>query len=250
MRHFLIREHYYFGWGLFAVVMLVFFVLARRLPSSPQPSDEAIAPQPGGFSYAGIAAACVAMIIGPAWSLAATRPDAEHVAVRQLPTDPAGWRGPLAASESWQPDFPGADAQQRAEYRRAADVVEVYVATYASQRQGKELVGFDNSILDKHQDALLAERRVTDDALTVNEIETDRSGRSALIWYRYEIGSRYLARGIAAQLQYAVASLAGAPTSRLVALRTDCGVDCGAARSRLAELLQTLQQPETAESVR
>jgi EpsI family protein len=240
MRHFLIKDHYYFGWGLFAVLMVVFFLLARRLPPSPQPANGPSASPRGGFSYAGIAAACVAMIVGPAWSLAASNPAAAQVAVRELPTNPGAWRGPLAASDSWQPDFPGADAQQQVEYRSTSSAVRVYVATYASQRQGKELVGFDNSLLDKHHDTLVAERRVSQDGLEVNELETERSGTTALIWYRYEIGSRYLARGIAAQLQYAVASLVGAPTSRLIALRTECVPDCAAARPQLAELLQTL----------
>jgi len=249
MHHFLIKDHYYFGWGLFAVLMAVFFVIARRLPPSSEPAH-ATSPLRGGFSYAGVVAACVAMIIGPAWSLAVATSDAEQVAARELPTNPGAWRGPLVAGNSWQPHFPGADAQQHVEYRSASSAVEVYIATYASQRQGKELVGFDNSILDARQDSLLAEQRVAHEGFEVNEIEADRSGRSALIWYRYEIGSRQFARGIAAQLQYGVTSLAGAPTSRLLALRTDCVPDCAAVRPRLVELLQTLQQIETGEAAR
>ncbi len=242
MQHFLVRvDHYYFGWFVFAFAMALFFAIARRLPLSE--STEASAGEvtpPGRVKLAGVAAALAAMIVGPVWSLVASASNASSEPAA-LPVDPGEWRGPLSARSRWQPYYPGADAQQRAEYRGTTGVVTVYVATYASQRQGKELIGYDNSILGKSSAASTSAASLPDLMIKELEVSVPDEGR-ALIWYRYRIGARPFARDITAQLYYGAASLVSRPVSQIIAMRAECVPDCAQARAAMTDLLQELSE--------
>lgn len=242
MQHFLIQvDHYYFGWFVFAIAMVLFFAIARRLPLAASPESGAqTASAPSRVKLSGVAAALAAMIVGPVWSFLAAASDASS-APAALPVDPGDWRGPFSASSRWQPYYPGADAEQRAEYRREANAVTVYVATYARQRQGKELIGYDNSILGKSSDTVASAASLPD--LVIKELEVSEPGSAtSLVWYQYTIGSRALARDITAQLYYGAASLVSSPVSRIVAMRAECASDCAQARAALTDLLQELSK--------
>jgi exosortase A len=242
MQHFLVRvDHYYFGWFVFAFAMALFFAIARRLPLSETAEVRAEdATPPGRVKLAGVAAALAAMIVGPVWSLVAAASSASGEPAA-LPVDPGEWRGPFSAPSRWQPHYPGADAQQRADYRGTTGAVTVYVATYASQRQGKELIGYDNSILGKSSDASASAASLPDLMIKELEVSGPDEGRS-LIWYQYRIGARPFARDITAQLYYGVASLVSSPVSQIIAMRAECVPDCAQARAALTDLLQELSE--------
>jgi exosortase A len=245
MQHFLIQvDHYYFGWFVFAIAMALFFTIARRLPLASLQTEIEQTPMPSRVKLSGVAAALAAMIVGPAWSLLAAASEST-AASAIFPIDPGDWRGPFSASNRWQPYYPGADAEQRVEYRDAAHSVTVYVATYARQRQGKELIGYENSILGKSSDSVASTALLPE--LTIKELEVSGSDSGAsLVWYRYRIGSRAFARDITTQLYYGAASLVSRPASRIIGMRTECVPDCVQARSRLADLLQELSKQSEA----
>ncbi|MGH8185055.1 MAG: exosortase C-terminal domain/associated protein EpsI, partial [Steroidobacteraceae bacterium] len=235
---------YYFGWLVFAVAMVLFFAIARRLPLAPSAepgAQEAVSSS--RVKLSGVAAALAAMIVGPAWSLVAVASQASS-APAALPVDPGDWRGPFTTRSHWQPYYPGADAQQRADYRGETGAVTVYVATYARQRQGKELIGYDNSILGKSSAADASAASLPD--LTMKELAvSEPDSRRSLVWYQYRIGSRSFARDITAQLYYGVASLVSSPVSRIIAMRAECVPDCAQARAALTDLLQEVNEHRT-----
>src|SRR5690606_42083039 len=111
MQHYLVRvEHYRFGWVVFAAMMIVFFLTARRMPSQGGESLREGGERTGsvgghGLSPVGLVAAIAALAVAPAWNVlaplqaSAASPDSAAPAI-------AGWHGPdaIALSESsWQP---------------------------------------------------------------------------------------------------------------------------------------------------
>jgi exosortase len=252
MQHYLVRvDHYYFGWGVFALAMVLFFVIARRMPlSAPQATaHRADSSAKGTSRLGGVAAALIALSIGPAWSIANGASNAASgamVGANTLPVDPGAWRGPFADRGSWQPRYPAADLQQRGEYRSSIGAISAFVAAYSYQRQGKEMIGFDNSLLGDSPVEITATARHELAGYSVKELELiDANGRMSVLWYRYRIGSRYFSSDLPTQLYYGLASLVSAPTSRLIALRADCSVDCEKARTALAELLRAFDEQAT-----
>jgi hypothetical protein len=145
-----------------------------------------------------------------------------------------------------------ADAVDLQDYRGDLQTVSAFAAVYVDQRQGKEMVGYANSVAGAADTAIVAAQRVQVAETSFNEILTrDPTGQEALVWYRYEVGGRHMTSGIQEQLWYGIKSLTGTAVSRVIALRADCAKDCSAARQSLrgfAEALESLQSSEASAS--
>lgn len=250
MQHSLITEgHYYFGWKVFAVTMVVFFLLARRLPISTSavaaeghcPAGNAMSPATGRFAGVftvgalGLAVALAAMSFGPLW--AALTPAARPVTdtVMLLPDELPDWQ-PENVPVDWQPVFVGADRTRQQTYHSNGQVVSAFAGIYYEQRQGKEMVGYDNTMTGTAQMQIVAVRRVELADGVFNELQTQGTNRAqALFWYRYEVGGSRTVSNLASQLLYGFKSLSGPPVSNVWVLRSNCGQDCNAARQTLNE---------------
>jgi exosortase A len=239
MQHYLVRvEHYRFGWVIFAITMIAFFLIARRLPvAPPRPqSTQADISTPKRSLFA-VALALGALAFGPLWNLfmpvrAASLPSANEM----LPRSVASWTGPDDAFDTpWKPVFNGADQQQFGRYSDGARSVEVYVADYATQAQGRELVGYDNSVVGAGAETL-SEARDPTSGPAIDVTIRERDGSHSAIRYFYRVGGLRTDRGTLAQVWYGVSSLVGAPRSSIVAMRAECRPDCAAAQGAFADL--------------
>jgi EpsI family protein len=244
MNTYLVRDHYGFGWVVFAIMLIAFFPLARRLASAP--AAPAFQPSAGVQTTAGhlpVAAALilVCLAVGPAWQLAADRREPPRVTA-DLPQDPsANWTGPRAAPRDWTPQFPGADAQRIGVYLRGEQRITAFTAAYAVQRHARKLVGYGVEILDEDE-RQLSDRRIDVAGQSVAEIEAESPGdRHAIVWLRYTVGARHFTSGWWAQLRYGWDSLLGSPGSSVMLLRAQCDGDCAAARTSLTKFVTDTQ---------
>jgi EpsI family protein len=211
MRHYLVTvDHYYFGWLLFAASMILFFFVANRLPvanrapaaASPMASAQRRAP------VLSVALALGVSALGPVWLLAA--PSAQAASGRpSILASASGWQGPdRPASYSWKPLYRGADVQDRAVYTRQGRTVMVYVATYLSQHQGKELVGHDNSVIGDTPARIEDVTRIPLGEAVVNEARLNWAGtKTSLLQYYYQVGRVRTPSAPVAQLLYGWSSL-------------------------------------------
>jgi exosortase A len=251
MQHYLVRvDHYRFGWVLFAGCMTIFFMLARRLPASPRretPDESAVIADMGTLAR-GAAYAITAFALAPIWSsVSPTVAAAGFESVVLLPSKLNGWTGPQPEQENgWRPVFIGADRSQIGVYRNvhSGAIVEMFAAVYAKQAQGKELVGYGNSIAGADHDGLQRDR--IDAGWEVVELKAASDGRPWLIWYYYEVDGVRTATDRFAQIYYGLASLRSDPLSSVVALRTLCASDCAAERLHLKDFMFTLEASSTA----
>ena len=92
---------------------------------------------------AAVAAAAVALTaLPPAWTMAVSAAAARPVPADFALPEPPGWRRIEGAPE-WRPNFAGADLVRLARYRDSRGrEVDLAVAVYARQSEGRELVGF------------------------------------------------------------------------------------------------------------
>ena len=240
MQSYLVRvSHYGFGWAVFALAMTVFFVIASRLPVSSQARDSAAHTAARNTRVAAQPAvpwvvACAALAVGPVLSLLAMQGDAAAVAAFPAPSTIPGWTGPLPDTGGWRPIFKGADREELAAYQRGNMSVEWYTADYAYQRQGRKLLGFENSIPGAGDFTILGKDVETTAAKPFVDLHLrDSDGKESLLWYLYKIGTRTMTSGLRAQLWYGVASVAGPVDSQIVAFRAQCDADCTFAREQL-----------------
>jgi hypothetical protein len=117
----------------------------------------------------------------------------------------------------------------------------VYLATYLSQHQDKELIGYWSSVYEPDTEVVATGTR--DFAgRTVNEIQLgNQTVADRIVWYAYVVGERQMRRGVEAQLSYALGTLRGAPAASVYAISTSCVPDCASARRVLADFLPNVR---------
>lgn len=238
--------HYVFGWVVFAVVLVIYVLMADRL-LEPLPSDSITAPLPQASAAACVpgetarllvaSAALVLLALGPACAVYdSSLPDAA-LPTRLLQPAVGGWQGPVSAVPDWQPQFPGADAQALGAYRRGDVRVMAYEAAYASQRHGKKAIGYGTSAAGRGQVVAATQISVVG-RLVLQQLLADPEGGQSLLWLWYQVGGRTFASGRRAQLWYGLEAVARIPRSRVVAIRTPCAASCANARAALERFVR------------
>jgi EpsI family protein len=240
MQSYLVRvSHSEFGWVIFAVAMTVYFLIAVRMaPTTATATQDALARDPisipakANALLLGAGLALSAMAIGPIWNMAVPLDPARLPATGMLlPSHVGAWKGPQSVADAdWQPLFPAADLVQMGKYSTAGKDVEMFVAAYSSQRQGKEIVSYDNSVVGK--DAATLSRQDLP-GHTKEVVAVAPNGHQFVVRYFYQIGSLRTDNDLQEQLHYATASLHGNPLSMAVAMSARCAPDCDAARATL-----------------
>lgn len=236
MQHYLVRvEHYRFGWVVFAVMMALFLLIARRLPANDADAvrEARIETSSPAMLTRGVLLGLIASALAPAWNLlvpvkAAPAPAPD----RLLPSNPGQWQGPSAGFD-WKPVFAGADIVRLGRYSSGERHVAMYMAVYLSQEPGRQLAGYGNSIAGAEAEPM-SHSRVAGIVPTIEAVVQDKSG-TAVIRYFYQVGDSVASRGAIAGLSYGLRSLIGAPLSRVVAMRSACVPDCEAARIALMD---------------
>lgn len=144
-------DHILYGWLFFALVIAILFAAAwpffDRGPDEPAFDPSALqparpAPEPVARPAAIAAAALLIAAVPPAWSAAVAGAGARPVSASfALPAVP-GWEA-VPPDRSWRPSYPGADLYRFARYRDSGGrTVDLALAVYARQEEGRELVGF------------------------------------------------------------------------------------------------------------
>lgn len=242
MQHYLVRvDHSTYGWAVFAVMMVVFFVIVRRLPTAAEEPESAALAQSSALQPKwplAVTTALAAIALGPLWSVLAPISAAPLPQAGELLPSATPWSS-ASAGPSWQPVFRGADLEQRGYYQRGGMRIEGYAAAYASQTQRKELIGYANSLTGA--DLSIVSSTPIEPRGPANElIVQDTAGAQFVLWYFYRIGSLQTRSDFEAQVAYGVKTLTGSPISTVVALRAPCSTDCDAARAELHAAIRTV----------
>lgn len=242
MQHFLVRvDHYYFGWVVFALAMTVFFLVARRFPAHQPDRQEQRLPigveSSRRHTVSWALVSLVAIGLGPSIGVLIPVASAAKPNVL-LPEHVDGWSKLDTCSFAWHPAYVGADSTSMQSYAAPAGEVCAFTVTYLSQRQGKELTGFPNSLAGS--EARHTRTRTAEGAF--NEVRwANEDGDTIVAWYTHAIGERATSSSVAAQLIYGTRTLVSSPASSIVAVAARCTSDCGEERDRLHRLLQDMR---------
>jgi exosortase A len=150
-------DHLVYGWIFFAIVIALIAAAAWRFfdraPNARwfDPADlQAPGTDPGRAAVVAQAAAIAVALaaVAPLWSGAVAAAGTRAVPDAPLP-DVAGWTR-LPASSDWQPHYVGADRIRQARYRNASgQIVDLALAVFARQSEGRELVGYGQGASDE-----------------------------------------------------------------------------------------------------
>jgi exosortase A len=141
-------DHVVYGWFFFALVIALIMAAFWRFfdrrvgdpwfdPAELQSLETQV--RPGPIAAAAVALAALPLLWSSAVTASGSAPAPREIAFPEL----AGWeRVPTGRARPWQPHFAGADIVRTAHYRdRQGREVDLAVAVFARQSEGRELVG-------------------------------------------------------------------------------------------------------------
>lgn len=239
MQHFLIRvDHYYFGWAVFAVAIALFLYLASKMPPQDRAADPMLErksqPRPVPRRAWPITAfTAVAVAVGP-WQASRVSAGAREPA-SVLPTL-TRWNGPDDAVGQWRPKFPSADRLLLGSYSADGQRVDVFVAAYREQHQGKEFGSLGNSSLGEGLKSQIPRRALSGGI--GERIVIDDQGLRWILRDTYVVGERKFYAASVGQLWYGLTALWRDQRSAALGVRVKCQADsCDAARLVADEFL-------------
>ena len=208
-------DHLIYGWVFFGVVILTMFWLGNRW-RDPEPEPVPLAVKDPGASgrrlpAAALGALALALFAGPglgAWLMPAERPVAVSLAT---PTAAEGWRAEAGPLLAFRPAFAGFRADHASHYVGPTGKVGLYLAFYAEQVAGHEMLSSDNQIVFGEKSPW----HVVDTALEDSPVGQVRYERlngpegPLFVWRWYQIDGDTLTNRLLAKLRLSWARLSG-----------------------------------------
>ena len=244
-------DHIVYGWVFFGLVMAATLAIGwrwfDRAPDAPVFDAAKLQSVPRLRLDAVVAAALVLAVaaVFPAWSSAIAGRAQSLPAEISLPEVPGWHRVATSTRAVWSPNYPGADHFLLGRYADAAgETVDLAIAVYGSQQEGKEIVAFGVGPI-REDDVWL---RVEDlpDLAGGSVIRVSAPGpveRQIVTWYR--VGDALTTKGPIVKLETLKAKLLGGP-QRAVAVHVSAeilpGHDARAAMTRFIAALGPIER--------
>jgi exosortase A len=187
-------------------------------------------------STAVVAAAVAVLIGGP---LVLNRPLSDAATAPRALTLPVGSCGPAEPLVGvWRPEWQSPDVTVAGSYRCGNEIVNVSIAGYWTQAQGRELVSDQNRFFpDNWRQFVTINRSQFETArghTAVREVHVAGPGRGALIWYWYVVGDQTATDPVAVKLSQALELVTSGRTDGAVYwLQTQVTPSVEAGRARL-----------------
>jgi exosortase A len=251
MQHYLItHEHYYYGWVLYAIALIPTFAIAYKLRDRDSGPAVAKVPWPPALQ-AGTAGAKTwvrpklpiavgfgfLLLLSAAFVQLARNSSAPQHFDLALPSGEEGWELVSESGSDWIQSSAGADGQQQGAYLRGDTRIDVSMAVYRSQSQGRELVVGDSQIYGVGFAPISAARVPVQGIDGLREVQElivrAPDGRERIIWRWYVIGERLVTGDLRAKLWQFTTMLVGRDSGAVVAISAACSEECALSRSEL-----------------
>ena len=160
MQHSFVHEHVNLGWWIFASIFFPFFIIVNKIAIAAQidqpeahESTVAYAEQNGTRKLvASVILLSSIIVIVPLLltSIQSDQSSTTAILSSKKPGAIKGWEGPYTYTGNWTPNYEGAAGEGTYTYVKGDRVLYVYIAYYLIQDQGKELVNFNNTLVNKN----------------------------------------------------------------------------------------------------
>ncbi|MCB1960099.1 MAG: exosortase A [Rhodocyclaceae bacterium] len=205
-------DHLIYGWVFFGVVIMGMFWVGAWWRDDDRPAIAV--PQLGGAmtarpitAKAAMVLACV--VIGPLVAVQAAVVDRQPAMSLTLPEAAEGWSRVEVAEQDFRPAFQGYRADAVARYVRGDTAVLVYIAGFADQVAGREMVSWDNQLVRSSGPWRVLSR--ASDPLPVGSVERVQllgSAGALSVWRWYRIDGRIVTSDLSAKAQLAWSRIA------------------------------------------
>ena len=253
----IVDDHYVYGWGFIAVVLLAMMMigLAFRDPEQDiraRPADTRGGPPLPRLGLQG-ALAAVALLSVAAFaplyvSHAMSEADAPATVQLSLPESIGAWRRTAADRDGWLPSFPGAHLQVKETYRNDGQSIDIFIAYFAHQSASHELVFYNNEVTNESTWPVIAERSrtlsVEGESMAAVEYWLQRSTAKRTVWGWYWVDGRLTnSESWAKLLQAKTMLLGGERRAAFIALSAQQDADPAETNRMLQNFVDSMKSP-------
>lgn len=221
-------DHLIYGWIFFGVVMMLLFWIGSfwreddkkdaggttRFPAGRHISDSS-ASSPRGTAIAATGILAVAFV----WPLFAAylenSPPLDLSPEIKIANVSEKWRNGHGHVSDWKPIYVGATAELRQSYRHNADSVDLYISYYRNQKQGTELISWQNVLVPEsgsHWRHITEETKdvsIRSVQMVLKQHRLDSPSTKLLVWRWYWLGDDVTANPYLAKMILAKRKLLG-----------------------------------------
>jgi len=229
MQHFIIQDHLTFGWLVFAACFIPVIIAGNTYfgEQSPQNSKQKeVIKQPQQISvWYLFAVSTITLFFAAATIILPSRFDPHYKFT--LPMIPSYTHLSLnnVTSQNWYPISHGATSEEFNYFLQGDDLLQVYLANYAQQRQGKEIIFVGNTLFDKNRWLNVKQQTTLLNSTSLKQVNLitlkKDNQRSRLIAYWYLVDSHFIADKKTAKWYEVQAAIKGQPGATLIAIAID-----------------------------
>ncbi len=253
MQHFIVQDHLTFGWVVYMVMLLPYFYIAGKFTTVEERAagDAALdneshasesfrmqqakslpvllfvmAALPAWNAFQNLTAPSISSTAGPLATMIASSSLYHGEVLSQVSGD----------SLSWAPKFIGADKR---EMYRLSNSIEVYVASYYSQTQGKELIFHKNRIYDakRWKTGIQDKSFKLEPSLNIQQQFISRGNESRILLSWYDIAGLKTSNAKLAKIYEAYSALTADKRSSVFIVSVDIS---NASESQLEKTLEII----------
>ncbi len=244
-------DHLVYGWGFSVAILAVLMFVGNKFadPLEPQTDEPrgSVRAAPAHTLPVTLLIALVAISAVPAFAAwrahHATAPDFAAFAV---PPQLQGW-STEPVSRDWAPLYADPDAGLQFAMRNTSSfvpVVDVFVAYYTDQTEGRSLVSSQHKMWDENIWHPVregqAKARFGDTPLLLRELLLSNGATRRLVWWTYVSNGGFTTSAMDVKLNRMRAALLGGGGAAMVAISTTVDSDLDAARARLRQAATAL----------
>lgn len=250
MQHWMVEDHEGLGWALYAGLMypLLWMLMPKvkqqigiisETKFKPGNVSDNVLPLRKQYLYGGVLTGLIIFFVviknveSQVLSLPNTFPSIDLV----FPDGAEQWIGPEYVDNGWRPVFHGADKVLVANYRKDDESVMLYVAYYAHQRQGAELINSENDFFAGANEIVVpngTRHILAGDSESQHVVEVEfRSVKEKVIWYWYNVAGISTTNKITAKLLEIWGAVISNRSARVVSISIDSDQDSDSARKVL-----------------
>jgi exosortase A len=238
MQSSLIEDHDFFGWIVFAVALIPLFIFALKLPdwlSDEKPiekiSDVKLFKQK--YNVKAYSLLVLATFLIPT---AFAFQSIEQGSVRLSPIKEEFEGASLTdAKKIIQPDFVGPDLTFDETFEFEGSILQVFIASYVNQTQGRELIHWENEKFINNWN-VVSQKQVGD--LLFLEVKKETSDEIVFIAKRYNIGDISTTNKRYAKLYEILKPVMGNRASSAIFIASKCGDSCDESKRKVSSFIK------------